>query len=152
MNMPFKKEDLEAYNCIIIAVVLILALLIIWLRLQNQNVYFTRQAYSGLIKGDLKAAEQIDWQNFKVLGNDIGALYNRQDNELEKKDFQNAFIKSFSNGFNRSGAEFSSYARWRLEPGQPDIVAADDKAHKKTVLFFISGGAKRKLAGLAWKE
>ncbi len=148
-----KREDIESYNYIIIAVVVILVGAIFFFRIRNQEMYFARSALYGLFKGNLGVAKQIDWQNLKMLGQDVGVIYNKLPDEREKKDFQAAFVRNFSRGFQASGAKLSSYANWRVDSRESDftVVAVDDTAHKKTALVLISKIPKHKLAGLSWR-
>lgn len=149
-----KKEELEIYNYIIIAIAVALVGAVFFWRFQNRDVYFARSVLYGLAKGNLGVARQIDWPNFKALGEDVGRIYNKMPNEQEKKDFQAGFVRNFSRGFQASQAKLNAYANWRVDSRETGavVVAVDDTVHQKTALLLITKIPQHKLAGLSWKE
>ena len=149
-----KREDIESYNYIIIALVVVLVGAVFFFRIKNQEVYFARSALYGLAKGNLGVVKQINWPIFRAFDNNTCQYYNNLPNEREKNDFQVAFVHNFSRGFRAAGSKLSSYTNWRVDSREPGliIVAVDDTAHNKTALLFISTVPKHKLAGLFWKE
>ncbi len=148
------NEEIGIYNYLIIAAAVVLSAAVFWARWQNQDLYFAQGVFTKLTKGDPAAIGDIDWPNFKAIGADVGAEYNRLPNDRERADYQKTFVKNFSRGFQFAGAKINLYKNWRVDYREAKVtaVAVEDTVHRKTALFIITKDPKHKLAGLAWKE
>lgn len=144
-----KQDKQQILERIIIIAIVIAPLLFIY-NFTNKEVNFCRSVFNGLIKGSYFVHRHIDWRNFKALDVDIGKAFLQLPNEYERTNYKKAFIKSFSIGFQNTGAKFSSFSNWRIFSRDKAslIIAAENRLKGKTLLFVISKSAKQRLLGL----
>lgn len=146
-----RKENLKILGPVLIfGVIILLALFFVT---GKNEVTLCRNIFKGLIQARQSVQKYIDWENFKALGLDIGATYNKFPNDKEKSDYRREFIKNLSSGFKRQGGRFNAFSGWRIykRSDEGTVVAADYKAKAKTMLFTLSGsGYPRKLTAIQW--
>jgi len=63
------------------------------------SLEFAKVALHLLIIGDDCVSDMIDWNALNMYGIDVGKLYRKGYSEVEKRDFKEAFIKSYSKAF-----------------------------------------------------
>jgi len=121
---------------------------------QDQDIYFAREVFSGLVNARESVERQIDWANFKAVGSDIGADYSRFTTEIQRGYYRKGFIINFSLSFKNSGGTFNSFTHWAIysKDNNKVVVSALSRINK-TLLFTISKrGNKRKLESIQWKD
>lgn len=117
----------------------------------NPEVRVCRRIFTGLVKGEPAVRGLIDWEHLRALGADVGAAYTAQlANAEERQGYEEAFIKSFANGFRQAQASAKGFTNWRVQPD--GSVAADYRAKGKTLIFRLSGAPKPRLQELAWRS
>lgn len=121
---------------------------------KNLDINLCRYALRSLVNGNPQVERFIEWKEFKILGEDIGTIYKKLPNEQEQLKFKRDFIKNFSLGFKRSGGKLNSFTNWRIyrQNGKEVIIAVDNMAYKKTVLFTVSKYGRHRLTSIQWKE
>ncbi len=143
---------MSKYSFIIIVIVAVL-LTALFFQIKEQDINFSRQIFSGLVRGSSGIDRYIDWENLEALNTSVGVRYTRLLNEKERANFKKAFIKNFSFGFNRVGGRLREFRNWRIY-GQDSgkiIIACDYLRYNKTLLFALSKFGTKKLIGLQWE-
>ena len=105
-------------------------------RAGSGDVRLCRRVFAGLVHGDAKVRAAIDWERLKALDVDVGAAYAQLPDAQEKRNYQDAFIRSFAEGFRQGGATLRAFTNWRL--GEDGTVSADYPAKQKTLRFRLS--------------
>jgi len=76
------------------------------------DVEFAKAAFTGLANGNQSIASDIDWTNFKVSGQDVGATYNTFHDDANHEAFRSSFISSFSKSFKGAGGSAEALTNW----------------------------------------
>lgn len=125
----------------------------------SNDVDFARFCFNGLTNGNLRIAKSFDWSSLVVLGMDIGKAYGSLPNEVERKKYIKAFIKSFSFGWRTSEGSIKKFGNWRILSSDVDttVVAADydipPRFITQTLLFTImQKRGEKKLIKIEWMK
>jgi len=108
------------------------------------DVSFARSTMELMINGRYSARPRIDWPVLKVMGADIGQEYSKFTIDQDRENYEQSFIKSFSEGYKKAGAKASNFFGWRVFSGytakDPNMTVVAAYAHDKTtnLLFVIS--------------
>jgi len=89
---------------------------------------FAEYAMKRLIKGWDGVNDHIDWPNLQVNGQDVGMQYRAMPNPIEEKNFEFAFISSFSNEVKKWNFELHNY---RMVGSQGPVRFVRAKANGK---------------------
>ena len=148
---PEKDKPILEY---IVLFALIIAPLVFFAYFKNQEVNFSRRAFTGLVQGGVSAQRMIDWPNFKALEADIGKSYLQLPDDKQRALYRKNFIKNFSLGFKQSEAKPDAFTNWRIYDSDSEkvVVAADYPQKKKTLLFTLSKLSGKRLVSMQWKE
>ncbi len=147
--------DRRALGLFILGLAIVVVLQVVIQQNQDKDVAFCRNLYAQLAKGSLAVGDSIDWENFQLLGNDLGAMYARAVNPKEKSNYRATFIRGFAIGFKYLKGQVSLLTNWRVYHQSDDkvIVACDNTRINKTLLFTVSkSGPKRKLVAIDWRN
>ena len=120
----------------------------------HDDVAWCRRVFSALAQGQQYIQQDIDWDLFRALDSDVGALYRQLSTDDEKANYRRMFINRFGEGFRQSKARLGDFTNWRLQGRQDEgqlVVAADHVSKSKTVLFTISTIGHRRLQGIQWQ-
>jgi len=107
----------------------------------SPEVRLCRRVFAGLVNGNEAVRAAIEWERLKALGVDVGAAYARLPDEREQQEYQQAFVRSFAEGFQRGGATLRSFTNWRL--GEDGTVSVEYPAKQKTLRFRLSATGKQ---------
>lgn len=146
-----KNQPILEYAILFLAIV---ASLVIFMHLKNQEANLCRSIFSGLASARYRVEKYIDWEGLKALGADVGASYKNLPNEEARTNYKKAFIRSFSNGFKRSGSRLGFFAHGRVysKDNEKTVIAYDYLRYNKTLLFTLSKSGKRKLISIDWED
>ena len=132
-----------------------IGLVVFIVRMSHHEVEFCRRVFAGLVNGDSRVCRLVDWDRFKALETDVGAVYRQLPNDTEKSQYQRTFVEHFSKSFRDTGGQFKSFANWRREDtldGQV-VVAADYPSKHSTLLFRVPASWwKKRLFAIQWKQ
>lgn len=110
------------------------------------DVDFAKDALTRLTEGDMASADMIDWENFKVMGQDAGQMYRTAQDEAYKAGFRSAFISSFSKSFKEKGGDLSR-VKWKEKSrgGDGTVVAASAPGGSGNLLITVTrpGGVQK---------
>lgn len=136
---------------IIIAALAVIALFFIFYK--PSDIDFCRTTFSGLMKGDYSVAKNIDWENFKALGTEVGKTYTGLPNDKERAKYRDAFIKSSAKGFQYAKGSINNFINWRVysQDGEEKVIACDYPLHNKVLLFTLSKFGGRKIIVINWE-
>ncbi|MFH1396921.1 MAG: hypothetical protein ABIH27_00025 [Candidatus Omnitrophota bacterium] len=136
----------------LLAVVIIIAAGLIF-RIKTQDVELCRSALTGLIKGSFSAGKNIDWNNLKAMGVDVGTAYSKFTSDKDRNEYKKGMIWGFKAGFIHSKGRLKEFKNWRvLNKDNGKTVIAVDYLNNKTLLFTLSSQNKRKIIAINWKE
>ena len=107
----------------------------------SPEVRLCRRVFAGLVNGHEAVRAAIDWERLKALDVDVGAAYAQLPDEQEQRNYQDAFVRSFAEGFRQGGATLRAFTNWRL--GEDGTVSADYPAKQKTLRFRLSVSGKQ---------
>ena len=116
----------------------------------SDDVKFAKTTFTKLANGDQGVARDIDWENFKVSSQDVGAKYKPFHDEANRGAFRKAFISSFSKSFKRTGARAESLKNWKVKTKEANqTIVSGETLSKSHLLITVSkrGGAK-KMSGI----
>lgn len=74
---------------------------------------FAREALTLLTNGDESVEGMLDWENFRVADEQVGAQYKSIPTDEGKAGFRKAFITSFSESFKATGASLDRVEKWQ---------------------------------------
>ncbi len=113
-------------------------------------VEFARSTFGSLSRGEVAAADKIDWERFKAMAQDVGRMYNMMPSDSERKAFRESFIKSFSKSFTDKGASADSLSNWRVDSKETTkvVVAASTPNGKSLKVTVTTSGGQPKMSGL----
>ncbi len=112
------------------------------------DVSFARTTMELLINGRYSARARLDWPVLKIMSADIGKEYLDLKTKDDRENYEQSFIKSFSEGYKKAGAKASAFFDWRIfndyKPKDPNmtVVAAYVYDKTATLLFMISHEGK----------
>jgi hypothetical protein len=118
------------------------------------DVELCRRTFQGLAEGRPGVQRSIGWERLKALDVDVGAAYAKLPNDGERRQYRQAFIQQFSEGFRRTGGNPEAFVGWRAQGRTDDgrvVVAADYEGKDKTLLLQLSGGWHKKVVGIQWQ-
>ncbi len=125
------------------------------------DVSFARTTMELLINGRYSARSRLDWPVLKIMAANIGQEYSKFKTSQDRENYEQSFIKSFSEGYKKAGAKASDFFGWRvfsdLKTKDPNMTVVAAYAHDRitNLLFVISHdeGKTKKIVGiLAIKE
>lgn len=131
-------------------VVLVVAAVTSFLSLSGRDVRFCRRVFTKLASGDPSVRHAIAWGELKALGTDVGATYASLANRQVQTAYEQAFIRSFAEGFQQGGAAVQAFTNWRREA--PGTVAVDYPAKHQTLLFHLTRKGMRRVAAVEWRQ
>ena len=152
MIMEGTRKEQLLLGYVVLGLVLLTGVVFIT-RILNSDLYFAKKVFTGLVRGAPSAARMIDWPSFQALDLNVGESYAALPSIKDKSAYEKVFIKNFSTGFEKTGARFDSFIRWRVygrDTGRV-IIAADYPAKGKTLLFYINKIDRTKLVKLSWE-
>jgi hypothetical protein len=116
------------------------------------TVGFCRQTFQELAQGRMAVAKKIHWGQFHAAGIDVGVAYQQVATEHNRVAYRRLFIQQFAQYFQQAGGRLEQFAHWRIagERNGYVIVAADDTAHKKTLLFAVPAHGQKQLDAIYW--
>lgn len=135
-----------AYAVGMVAVVAVMASL---LSLPGRPVRFCQRVFAGLVDGNVSVRRAIAWEQLNALDMDVGATYGQLSDPAEQAAYQRAFIQNFAEGFRQSGATRQALTNWRRGPAGRVTAEYPDK--RATVVFYLVGGLRMRLAGIQWQ-
>ncbi len=115
----------------------------------DPDVRFCRRTLAQLVNSDLSVSRAIDWPHLQALEVNVGATYAALPNRQEQVSYEQAFIRSFAQGFRQSGGRLNGFTRWSV--ARDGTVSADYPAKQKTLVFHLSAGRPHQLEGIGWK-
>lgn len=144
------QEKTQILKFITVAVIGVISILY-FLEINKSEVDTCRDILGGLTRGSYSVQSSIAWDKLKAVGADVGAVYSRLPNKKEKSGYRKAFIKSFAQGFKRSGGQLRGFTNWRIDKkdSQKTVVAAD---YRGKILLFTLYKYGKKVADIQWKE
>lgn len=114
---------------------------------------FAQMVFKGLLAGNVRMAEHIDWPSVKMMGYDVAAAQAAYTDTDEKESFKKALIKNIARSFGQTGGKIKDFTNWRVhEVNQEAAVLAADYDTKDAVILVkvIRVNGDRKLNGLEW--
>ncbi|MCW1884688.1 hypothetical protein OKA04_08100 [Luteolibacter flavescens] len=108
------------------------------------DMTFAKNTFEALARGDAEARNNIDWDTFQVMGQNVGAGYVQIPSETEKVNFQQAFVTQFASSFRAAGGT-PEFANWRVSH-HDDLkteVAADSGGGTVTITVTERDGKER---------
>jgi len=147
--MGLNKRNL-VWFVVAFAIVVILQFLV--QQREDKDVVFCRNLYARLANGSPVVERSIDWDNFKMLGRDVGVMY-ESTSPQQRFEFKNNFIKGFNAAFIAFKGKLGFFRNWRIYHRGEDkvVVACDYLKYNKVLLFTLSKtGQERKLSSIDW--
>ena len=132
-----------------VASILVIVVAAFLLNFVGQEVRFCRRVLTGLANGNPSVRQAIDWERLQAIGIDVGAAYAQLPSDKERREYQDAFIRSFAEGFRQQGGSVKVFTHWRVEGD--GTVAADYPAKNRNLLFQLSGGWRKQVVGIQWQ-
>lgn len=137
----------------IIAVTLAIIAILSFTRFSRRDILFARRAFYGLAQGRKSTERMIDWPVFKAVGADVGVEYLALSDDKERLDYENFFIKSFSENLKKAGGNPKDFTNWRvyIRDALTSVIAADYDNHGKILLLTVSRENGFKLTDMRWE-
>ncbi len=119
-------------------------------RIALNDTEFAKQTFVALAKGDQSVANDIDWENFQVAGQDVGSKYSAFPDEPNRIGFRTAFVTSFSTSFHGSGGSETALTNWKSLSENPtqSVISVDTPRGTQLHLTISKKGGAQKLAGI----
>ena len=118
----------------------------------GDEVGFCRRILGAFTTGKRYVQSSIDWEQFQVLGIDVGSAYRELPNEEERAKFREAFLVKCGEGFRKEHGRLNDFVNWRLQqPGPVAVVAVDYPLKQKTLLFHVSTVGDKHLEAMQWQ-
>jgi len=117
-NGAIKKKELNI--SLIIVVIIGILVVVLGVRYLNSKVVpkddlsFAKETFERLANGDLSASYDIDWENFRSMGLNIGKRYRSLPDGKERTSFRKGFVEEFSNSFKSNGAKTDQFIDWYI--------------------------------------
>jgi hypothetical protein len=91
------------------------------------DIEFAKKVFQLLGDGDETAKSMIDWENLKMMGIDVGAMYRKTSGEAARDKETSEFIRGYSSSFKKSGGSVDNLSNWREQSRDATntVVAAD---------------------------
>jgi hypothetical protein len=115
------------------------------------DLTFAKGTFESLARGDSAVRSSIDWSTLQALGQNVGALYVQIPSEVEKGNFENAFVTQFAASFREAGGSPDQFTNWRVS-FHDDLkteVAADSGGGTITITVTERDGRER-VSGLGF--
>ncbi|MFA5144932.1 MAG: hypothetical protein WC723_02885 [Candidatus Omnitrophota bacterium] len=118
------------------------------------DAQFTKRVFNGLVKGNQKIQDSIDWEKFKAFGIDTGQAYSNIVSEKERADYRKIFLYNCAFTFRAAKGKPAVISNWRVKSREGDntIVAADTPVGKALLFTLTFSKGKRKLAAINWQQ
>ncbi len=147
------KKDTPILEFSVLTAVVIAFLFFIF-QIKTGDINLARSVFNGLVGGRYNVEKYIDWERLQGLTINAGAAYSKFTTQQEKTGYKKAFIQSFSKSFKQVGGKFRSFVNWRIDAKDNNqiIIAADYQGRNKILLFTFSGGVRKRLTSIQWKE
>lgn len=105
----------------------------------GSDTAFAKRAFEALTDGDSAAADMIDWDRFKAVGQDVGVVYRGMTDETEKSQFRTGFLVGFSKSFKGQGADASQLSNWRvLNENTSETVVSAEASNGNKILITVT--------------
>ena len=145
MNAPNSQSRIQHVLVVVGVILAVAAGVYLW---TGSDVRLCRRVLAQLVNADPSVSRAIDWSRLQALEVNVGATYAALANRQEQMDYEHAFIRSFAEGFRKSGGQLSAFTHWRAEPD--GSVSADYPAKRKTLVFRLSGSGRHQVDGIVW--
>lgn len=145
------KNNRQLLEYAIVGVIILTVVLVFW-QVKNKDINFCRKVFYGMMRGDSKVENYVDWENFQAVGVDVGAAYRQLPDEKEKLAYRASFFKGFPAGFRKFSGKPEAFVNWRdygVKDGKK--IVAVDYIYGKTLLFSISRLKGVKLYSIQWE-
>lgn len=105
----------------------------------KSDVDFAKQVFQMMADGDINVADMLDWENLKMAGRDVGAMYKNTTSDSTRDTFQESFLRSYSSSFKSAGGNVSAMTNWREQSKDPSgTVIASDLPNGQTILITVT--------------
>ena len=115
----------------------------------DSDVRLCRRVLVQLVNANPSVSRVIDWDHLQALEVNVGATHAVLPTRQEQMNYEQAFIRSFAEGFRKSGGQLSAFTHWRAEPD--GTVSADYPAKHKTLVFRLTGSGRHQVDGIVWR-
>lgn len=136
-----------------VMVLAIAAGVVVVARARNRDIAFTQRVFASLAAGEPSVRRQIAWPRLRAVDIDVGDEYRRLGSPKEQADYEQAFVDRFAYGFREAKGRVDHFSRWRIarREGGENVVAADELASGKTLLFRVSHRGGPQLEAIQWQ-
>ncbi len=86
------------------------------------DVEFAAEAFRSLTSGEPGAEWMVDWEDFRVADVDVGSQYRAMPGDSAKGAFRTSFISTFSNSFQKTGANLKDVSGWKEQSRAGDTT------------------------------
>ena len=121
--------------------VLVVLPLAMWQAFQpKDDVAFCRGVFQDLANGRRSVERRIAWEQFHVMGVNVGGTYLQQRTERDRTRYRMLFIRNFSEQFKKNGGRVGEFGPWRLAKEETDgrrWVAARLPHHGPGEMVFV---------------
>ena len=120
---------------------------------QLNDIDYAKKVFELLGDGDESVKSMIDWENLKMMGIDVGAMYRSTSGEDARDKNLSDFIRGYSTSFKRSGGNIANLANWREQSKDATntVVAADTQAGQHVFITVTHINNQQKVSTLELK-
>ena len=129
------------------------------IRAATRDVRVARQTLTRLAAGDATVARSVAWDRLRAMGVDVGGTYAGLPSDWERRQYEQAFVQQFAQGFAKMSGSMDRLSTWRVVSNTKEIVtvAADvrgegtgESAPRTLMMAFATAGG-RKLVRMGWQ-
>ena len=115
---------------------------------------FCRGVFDDLAQGRRSVERKIAWEQFEVLGVDVGGVYSQFASERDRAKYRRLFIKNFSEQFKKNGGRVAAFGPWRVEGERSGRRLIEGSLPHSTItmaFIIIPASGRRQVEWIGWR-